>query len=50
MINLGLEPGNMKIKDMLQIYDFLPPISVIENIIDENFSLNSISNKKIENV
>ena len=47
MINLGLEPGNMKIKDMLQaIMISLPPISVIENIIDENFSLNSISNKE----
>jgi hypothetical protein len=47
MINLGLEPGNMKIKDMLQaIMISLPTVSVIENIIDEIFSLNSMSNKE----
>ena len=47
MINLGLEPGNMKIKDMLQtIMISLPPISIIEDIIDENLSLNSMSNKE----
>ena len=47
MINLGLEPGNMKIKSMLQaIMISLPPISVIENIMNENFSLNSISNER----
>jgi hypothetical protein len=47
MIKLGLEPGQMKIKDMLQIIMInLPPISIIENIIDEHFSLNSISNKE----
>ena len=47
MIKMNLESGQMKIKDMLQaIMVSLPPIPVIENIIDENFSLNSIGNKE----
>ena len=46
MIQMGLEPGQMKIKDMLQaIMVTLPPVSIIENILDEHFSLSSIDSE-----
>lgn len=47
---MGLASHKMKIKDMLQtIMISLPPIPIIENILDANFSLNSIGNKEDKN-